>query len=42
MHRSHSFAMQRVFLETKRSFPATNRATEFALNTFGTHVVGCR
>jgi|HubBroStandDraft_4_1064222.scaffolds.fasta_scaffold13078_2 hypothetical protein len=34
MHRSHSFAMQRVFFETKRSFPATNRATEFPLNNF--------
>jgi len=28
MHRSLSFAMQRVFFQTKRSFPATNGATE--------------
>jgi hypothetical protein len=39
MHRSLSFAMQRVCFQTKRSFPATNRAAEFALNNFGTHVV---
>ena len=42
MHRSLSFAMQRVCFQAKRSFPATNRAAEFALNNFGTHVVGYR
>lgn len=42
MHCSLSFAMQRVGLQTKRSFAAANRAAEFTLNNFGTHVVGCR
>jgi hypothetical protein len=40
MHRSLSFAMQRVCFQTKRFFPATNRAAQFALNNFRTHVVG--
>ena len=39
MHRSLTFAMQRVCFRTKRSFPATNRAAEFALNNFGMHVL---
>lgn len=42
MHCSLSFAMQRVCFQTKRSFAAANRAAEFALNNFGTHVVVCR
>jgi hypothetical protein len=42
MHRSLSFAMQRVCLQTKWSFPATNSAAEFALNNYDTHVIGCR
>ena len=34
MLRSLSFAMQRILFPTKRSFTATNRATEFALDNF--------
>jgi hypothetical protein len=41
-YRSLSFAMQRVCFQTKRTFHATNRAAELALNNFGTDVVGCR
>ena len=37
MHRSLSFAMQRVLLQTKRFLGATNRAADFALNNFATH-----
>ena len=37
MHRSLSFAMQRVLLQTKRFLRATNRAADFALNNFATH-----
>ena len=35
-HRSLSFAVQRACFQTKRSFPATNRAAEFALNNLDT------
>jgi hypothetical protein len=40
MHRSLSFAMQRVCPQTNRFFPATNRAAKFALNNFRAHVAG--
>jgi hypothetical protein len=40
--RSLSFAMQRVFFQTKSPFLAMNRAAEFALNNLAMHVVGCR
>ena len=39
LHRSLSFAMQRVCVQTKRFIPATNSAAEFALNNFGAHVL---
>jgi len=42
MHRSLSFAMQRVCIQMKRFFPATNSAAEFALNNYDMHVTGCR
>jgi hypothetical protein len=42
MHRPLSFAMQRVYFQTKRSFPTTNSAAKFALNNYCTHVVGIK
>ncbi len=37
MHRSLSFAMQRVLLRTNRFWRATNRAADVALNNLATH-----
>jgi hypothetical protein len=42
MHRSLSFAMQRVCFRTKRSFPAMNGVAEIALDYFDSQIVGCR
>jgi hypothetical protein len=39
---SLSFAMQRDYFQTKRSFPATNRSVALVLNKLGTRVVGYR
>jgi len=42
MNCSLSFAMQRDYFQTKRSFHATNRSVELVLNKLGTRVVGYR